>query len=52
MMRPASATKTNPRVQTVSSTARNKAIKSDTMKAEARRNYKPPPSAGKKEANR
>ena len=38
------------RAQTASSNARNTAIKTTTMQAEAKRNYKPPPSAGKKVA--
>lgn len=39
---------TNARAQTASSNARATAIKATTAQAEARRNYKPPPSAGKK----
>ena len=51
MMRPASASKMKPRTETVSSTSRNKAIKTETIKADARRNYKPPQTASKKAAN-
>jgi len=44
-IRPATA-----RAATASSKARSTAIKTDTIRAEARRNYVPPPSAGKKQA--
>ena len=51
MMRPATASKTqNGRAGTASSKARNTAIKTSTAQAEAKRNYKPPQSAGKKQA--
>jgi len=39
---------TNARAQTASSNARTSAIKVTSAQNEARRNYKPPPSAGKK----
>ena len=55
MMKPATVvTKPNQasRAQTASSKNRNTAIKTSTLQAEARRNYKPPPSASKKVATK
>ena len=48
MMRPASAS--TKAAQTASSMNRNTAIRAETAKAQAKRNYKPPPTASKKVA--
>ena len=51
MMKPATTSKTaGGRASTASSKARNTAIKTSTVQAEAKRTYKPPQSAGKKQA--
>ena len=47
-MRPASAS--TKAAQTASSMARSTAIRADTAKAQAKRNYRPPPTASKKVA--
>ena len=56
MMRPPSASKASKTAQaragTAASKARNTQIQTDVAKAEARRNYRPPPSASKKEATK
>ena len=51
-MKKSASTQNASRANTASSHARNKAIKTTTIEAETRRNYRPPPSATKKVASK